>query len=437
MRIKRLGALVLVGTMLAAATVGCSKKESGSADTSLANAEATAAPEATAATETTTTPEAITADMTVWSPAEDQSADYGEWLQTQCDAFAKEHPNWKLTFKYGTCSEGDAGKTVTQDPSASADVYMFANDQLQSLIDAGAISQLGGTTADYVKSTNSEAIVKSVTVDDGIYGVPFTTNTWYMYYDKSAFTEDDIKSLDTMISKDKISFPITNSWYIASFYVANGCTFFGDGTDETKGIDFSGDKAVKVTDYLVDLVKNKNFVSDAGGSGMAGLSDGSVKAIFSGSWDYAAAKKALGDNLGVAALPTVKIDGADKQLKSFAGSKAIAVNPNCKYPQVAVALALYLGNADAQLSHYKARSIVPCNTQLLSQADIQKDLLVKAQNATFDQTSILQPFVSAMGNYWTPAENFGNSLVNGEVTKDNASEKTDAFNTSLNTAVVK
>ena len=40
-----------------------------------------------------------------------------------------------------------------------------------------------------------------------------------MYYDKSAFTEDEVKNLDTMIAKDKISFPITNSWYIASFNV--------------------------------------------------------------------------------------------------------------------------------------------------------------------------------------------------------------------------
>lgn len=425
MRLKKLTALVLVGAMITMVAAGCGKSSSDSTKVSAPKTTPTAAAE-----------EAITASITVWGPQEDQSADYGEWLQTQCKAFTKEHPNWNLTFKYGTCSEGDAGKTVTQDTTASADVYMFANDQLAMLMDAGAISELGGTTADYVKSTNSEAIVNSVTVNGGIYGVPFTTNTWYMYYDKSVFTEEDSKSFDTMISKAKVSFPITNSWYIASFYIANGCTLFGDGTDEAKGIDFSGDKAAKVTDYLVDLVKNKNFVSDAGGSGMAGLADGSVKAVFSGSWDYAAAKKALGENLGIAALPTVKIDGIDKQLKSFAGSKAIAVNPNCKYPQVAVALALFLGSADAQQAHYEARNIVPCNTELLTQENIQKDVLVVAQNETFDSTSILQPFVSGMGNYWTPAENFGNSLANGEVTHANAAKKTEAFNKSLNTSVV-
>ena len=72
---------------------------------------------------------------------------------------------------------------------------LFANDQLQTLIDAGAIAELGGKTVDYIKDTNSEAIVDSVTVDDCVYGVPFTTNTWYMFYDKSVYDDEDVKSL--------------------------------------------------------------------------------------------------------------------------------------------------------------------------------------------------------------------------------------------------
>ncbi len=380
--------------------------------------------------------EAITATIKVWSPSEDQSADNGNWLGTMCDEFNAAHPNWNLTFEYGVCAESDAKTQVGQDPTAAADVYMFANDQLTDLIAANGIAQLGGETETYVKETNSEAIVNSITVDDAIYGVPFTTNTWFMYYDKSAFTEDEVKNLDTMLAKDKVSFPLNNSWYIASFYVANGCTLFGDGTDNDAGIDFSGDKATAVTNYLVDMVANPNFVNDKDGSGLAGLRDGSVKAMFSGSWDYTAVKEALGDNFGVTVLPSITIDGAEKQMKSFAGSKAIGVNPNAQYPQVAVALAKFLGSADAQKKHYELRSVVPCNTELLGQEDVQSDALVVAQNATFDTTSILQPFVSNMGNYWTPAENFGNSLLNGEVTKDNAADMTASLNESLNASVV-
>ena len=123
-------------------------------------------------------------------------------------------------------------------------------------------------------------------------------------------------------------------------------------------------------------------------------------------------------------------------MKSFAGSKAIGVNPNCEYPQVAVALALFLGNEESQKLHYEARNIVPCNTDLLAEEDIKKDELVVAQNETFDETSILQPFVTAMNNYWTPAENFGKSIVNGEVTLDNAAELTDQFSDSMNQSIV-
>lgn len=142
-----------------------------------------------------------------------------------CEKFNTEHPEWDLTFEYGVCSEQDAGKTVPQDPSNSADVYFFANDQLQTLIDAKAIAKLGGETADYVKSTNSQAIVDSVTVDGAVYGVPFTTNTWFMYYDKSKFTDSDVKSLDSMLAKDKVAFNITEGWYMSSFFLANDCVY--------------------------------------------------------------------------------------------------------------------------------------------------------------------------------------------------------------------
>ena len=77
---------------------------------------------------------------------------------------------------------------------------------LPDLVSANALSELGGTYLDQVKSTNSDTIVTSVTYKDSVYAFPFTSNTWFMYYDKSVFTDDDIKSFDTMLSKGKVSF---------------------------------------------------------------------------------------------------------------------------------------------------------------------------------------------------------------------------------------
>lgn len=375
---------------------------------------------------------ALTAKITVWSPQEDQSKANGNWLKKECQAFAKQHPKWKLTFKYGVCSEADAGKTVTQDVSAAADVYMYANDQLGTLIDANAVAQLGGSTLQTVKDTNSASMLKSVTSNGKVYGIPFTGNTWFMYYDKSVFSSSDVKSLDTMLTKGKVAFPLSNSWYLGSFYLANGCTLYGDGTQAKKGVQFGGDKGYATTKTLVDLVNNKNFSDDADGKGLAGLRSHKIKAMFSGSWDYDAVKKALGKNFAATQLPTVKIGGKDQQLKSFAGSKAIGVNPKSKNMEVAVKLAAYLGGEKAQKDHYTLRSIIPCNTALLKEKSIASDPLIKAQNDTINNTSVLQPTIAAMNNYWTPVETFGKALVAKQVTTKNYKAKTDAFQKSLN-----
>ena len=118
-------------------------------------------------------------------------------------------------------------------------------------------------------------------------------------------------------------------------------------------------------------------------------------------------------------------------------SKAIAVNPNCKYQQVAVALAKYLGSKDAQKKHYELRGVIPCNTELLATDEVKKDALVTAQNDTFNKTSVIQPTVTGMNDYWAPAQNFAKAIVNGEITADNAAAKTQDFYKQINTSIAK
>lgn len=372
--------------------------------------------------------------LMVWSPTEDQSKDSGEWLQKSCDKFAALHPEWDITFVYGIADEPTAATQVAQDPEASADVFMYANDTLTTMKDMNGLVKFGGKYAQEIKDTNTPEVLKSLTVDDEIYGVPFSTNTWYMYYDKSIFTEEEVKSLDAMLAKATISFPFLNSWYLPAFYFGNGCTLFGDGTDESLGADFGGEKALEVTEYLVDLIANPNLKVDQDGSGIAGLRDGGIHAMFSGSWDAEAVKGVLGENMGVAALPTFTLNGEEKQMKSYAGTKAIGVNTSSKYMVQSVELALYLGSAEAQELRYELRNVVPCNTELLKDPAIGADMLVSAQNDTFNKTSILQPFVAAMNNCWTPVENMGKGIRNKSVTKENAKEQTEDMNEAMNSS---
>ena len=155
--------------------------------------------------------------LMVWSPSEDQSKESGEWLQTMCESFAEENPQWDITFVYGVADEATAASQVSQDPEASADVFMYANDTLTTMTDANALAKFGGKYREEIEKTNSEEVLKSLTKDGDLYGIPFTTNTWFMYYDKSVFSEEDVKNLDTMLEKGVVSFPF-------KVYVGNAAT---------------------------------------------------------------------------------------------------------------------------------------------------------------------------------------------------------------------
>ena len=413
MRSRKLTALLMTTALCATALFGC-----GSDDKSATTANGTSS-------DATTEEEKITCTLKVWGPENEQAEDKGAWLQTMCEQFNAEHPNWDITFEYGTCSEGDAGKNVSQDPSAAADVYMFATDQIKTLVEASAISQLGGDTATYIQNTNSEAMVDAVTYDGKIYGVPFTTNLFYMYYDKSVFSEEDVKSLDTMLEKGTVAFEIENSWHIQAFFLATGCSF-GENT-----IDFGGEKGVEAATYLVNAVKSGKLKQ----GGVALLQDGQVNAAFSGSWDAGNAKEFLGDNYAAAALPSIESENGDGVLRTMASAKAIGVNPNTQYPQVAVALAKYLGGEEAQKAHYDLLGVVPCNTALLEDEAFQNDPVAIAQNAAFDNTSIIQPNWLTNECYWTPASDFGKAITGGTVTLDNVAEQVELFNEQMNNAI--
>jgi arabinogalactan oligomer/maltooligosaccharide transport system substrate-binding protein len=428
---KKIIALLLAVMMVVGLFAACGEtkpntttKPAAPSTTKPAGNETTKAPE-------TTAPKAEEITLKVWAPQEDQ-VDENSWLNVMLKKFEAAHPEYKITWELGVCSEGDALSKVTTDVSAAADVFMYANDQLGGMMQAEALAKLGGDYLAQVTKDNSETFVNTVTyTDGGVYGFPYTANTWFMYYDKSVFTEEDIKCLDTMLEKGTVAFQFA-SWYLMSMYAANGATLFGDmGVDAAAGIEL-GEGAVDVTNYLIDLAANPNMKDDVNGLGIAGLADGSVNAMFSGTWDAEAVKAALGDNMGAAQLPCITINGELKQMKSFGGSKAIGVNALSANPKAAMQLAAFLSSVEAQKAHYEMRGIIPAATVLATDPVVAADVVAVAQSMTMANTAIGQPTIPEMGNYWGPADTMADAIVNGEVTKDNAAEKTQLFEDSAN-----
>ena len=150
-----------------------------------------------------------------------------------------------------------------------------------------------------------------------------------------------------------VCFQLSNSWYIPSFYYGVGGTMFGpDGTDGSSPCDFDDEKGLAVTNYLIDLAANPKFTNQANeeaGKAINLFTEGKLGAFFSGSWDREAIEEALGDNFACAQLPSFKAGDYEGTMKSYAGSKANWCKSYLReHWTFAVALAVYLGNADCQ-----------------------------------------------------------------------------------------
>ena len=186
-----------------AACGGCSASSAATSTAEAASSAAESTAESTAAEGDVLDQAAAAAfaqdvTLTMWGAEEDQ-----DLLREISDKFIEKYGNYggKITINLGAQSEKEAKDTVLTAPTAAADVYAFADDQLNELVQAGALQEVQ-LNADDIKSRNTAASVDAATLNGKLYAYPLTAdNGYFMFYDKSFFTEDDVKSLDTMMEK--------------------------------------------------------------------------------------------------------------------------------------------------------------------------------------------------------------------------------------------
>ena len=350
-------------------------------------------------------------------------------------SFQEKHPEWKINFSVEVVGEDVAKDEILKDVEMAGDVFFFASDQLPDLVSAGAISKLGGSAEELVTSTMSEQVVNTAKYEDSIYAIPFTHNTYFMYYDKSIFTEDDITSVEKMLgvqtADDVYNFCLDSAggWKLGAWYYGAGLSVYGeDGTDFSAGCDWNNATGIAVTNYLIDLMNNPKvaYADDVSISELA--AEHRIGAWFDGSWNYNVYEEALGEDLGVAILPTFSPDGNEYQLESFYSSKMIGVNSKTKNPQVAVEFAKYLGGEEMQIQRFKETAQVPTNLKASEIEEVKNDevanILVKQSNTA----SVVQPTsVEFSKRYWTNAGAIATEIRGGALTKDNVQEKMDTF----------
>lgn len=308
--------------------------------------------------------------------------------------------------------EGDAATSMTTDIEAGADLYCFAQDQAARLIQSGALSKLGVAAAEKVSSENAAGVVSAAMSGNELWAYPLTAdNGYFMYYDKSVISEDIVGDLAAVVKACEdagrnFSFELEGSaWYTASFFFATGCVsnWTTDADGAFLGVEdtFNSPEGVAAAKGMKILLDSPAYNNSSSGADFAAAIPSAV--VVTGTWDFETVKGILGDNLGVAELPSFTVDGTTYHLGSFNGCKLMGVKPQVDAKKGAAIhkLAQYLTGEEAQMERFNTLSWGPANLVA------QQDEAVKANPglvALLAQAPYSVPQGQIHGSWWDIAK---------------------------------
>ncbi len=412
---KRILALIIAVLMMATLFVGCD------GDTTKGGA-------------TALEPEAG-ATLKVWAP--DAALDV---FKTQCEAFVAQYPDAGLTVEVVAQGENDAATNILNDPEAAADVFSFACDQLNRLVDAGVIMPVNTNLAADVTARNSEPSIKAATLNDLLYAYPETgDNGYYLVYDKQYVTDEDAKTLEGIFEAcrkagKKFVVDAGNGFYSCMFPFTGGLEIAGlegEDNDIQKFNEYDEAQVVATLEAFAKLFHEYDdiFFSADVAKVSAGLAEdpSTVAAGIDGSWNASVVSSVLGENYGAAKLPTINVGGEDKQIISMHGYKFIGVNAQSKFPNASQLLADYLSGEACQLERAEKLSWGPSNTVAAESEIVTSN---PAISAILEQSAYSVAQVNVSSTFWDPMGTLGNNLY-----KEDAAYDADALSALLDKTI--
>lgn len=341
------------------------------------------------------------------------------WMEQVVRDFTAANPQRQYAIQIGVQNEGDVSKIILADVESAADVFTFADDQLNDLLIGGALMPIA-EGAEAVAAANIPASVEAATGPDGLlYAYPATAdNGYFLFYNSAYITPGDAATLESLLVRAaengrKIAFPMANAWYLYSFFrgaglemqlsedgVTNTCNWNAADTPIT-GVD--------VLSALLEIAAHPGFIEADSDAFVAGIKDGSIIAGVSGTWNASVAAQVWGEHYAAAKLPTYRVKEQQVQMASFSGFKLVGVNAYSAHAGDAMDLAAFMTGYDAQVDRFTMRRQGPSNTAALSSSEVQSEPAIAAIVAQSPYADVQR----VGSKYWDAAAALGKIIVSG------------------------
>ena len=364
-------------------------------------------------------------ELTVWGAEEDT-----ELMSRIIESFRASYQDQaELQITFQAQGESACKDALLGGLEEGADVFTFADDQLNALAAAGAVDPI--ENADEIRSSNLTSAVEAASVGNTLYAYPLTAdNGYFLYYNKQFISEEQAATLDGILEAAAANgrqfvMDWSSAWYVYSFFgntglqiglnedgITNYCTW-NKADGDIRGLD--------VAQSMLRIAGNPGFANRTDTDFLDGVRSGSVIAGVSGVWNAVAVEEAWGENAGAARLPTYTCADRQIQMASFSGCKLIGVNAYSSHPEWAARLAEWITNEENQRLRFEMRGQGPANIAVADSAEIQQSPAIAAllEQSEFSQLQRVG------GKFWDPVSLFAGNMAAGNPSGQDLQEQLD------------
>ena len=331
---KKLTAILLMLAMVVSLFSACGLTDPNATATPAQNNNSQADPGNTnptqnnntnATTAGSVTPVPIQGTIRLW--VGDESA---EFYQKICNQYVQDHPDFGYEIEVKGMDTGSVAGTITNDPSAAADIYTVAHDNIGKLVSTQCAKPITDQALiDQVLADNpasfQNVIYSTVGGKQYLCGVPYISQALFLYYNKALVTDEQAKTFEGLQEAAKaagtkaitvtgddgfnMSFALLAtkaSDHSTTVKIYQGAEAVAGGSKGTSNC--QGDDTVAIVRWLQAFAADPNgfkWASPDGWDADLNKENKGVLAVIGGAWHYNTAKAALGEtNLGIAMIPT-------------------------------------------------------------------------------------------------------------------------------------
>lgn len=359
--------------------------------------------------------------LTIWAPAE-QFEQYSLLVNAYNEAQKDAAKTVKL--KVVGIGENQVGEKFGNDPSKGPDVFQMPGNNISSFVTKGFISKLDVSGRTEVSITNET--LKTGQVKGELYALPYTINTYFLYYNASKIEAAAVSKISTILSfatgtEKAMGVNVGDGFYQQAILRGMGLNLYGEGGTSNSSTDVLKDNEAALKAASIIYECNKNPLFDTAYAGFAeAVKAGTLLTAVDGTWNYKTYKENLGENFGCTVLPL--IDGVingytyDNQLGSPIDNKFIAINSSLSGAKKTAAeeFVYYVASDAGQKIRYDKDKIIPTADNLLKDPEFKKSFaMADAVSAYYNSTAnFSNPTATKFdSNYWNAAIAFSGDLA--------------------------